>query len=130
MTTALLEAPSFRLEPSPAPRRDRVRVLHLINGEHYAGAERVQDLLAESLPSQGFEVAFACVKPVKFPKARRSQDAPLYTVPMQSKFDLRPARQLAALIRGQCFELIHTHTPRTAMVGRLASLWTGVPMVH
>jgi glycosyltransferase involved in cell wall biosynthesis len=129
MTVALLEAPS--LPPAiRLPRRACAGVLHVINGEHYAGAERVQDLLAQSLPSHGFEVTFACIKPAKFPAARRAQGARLCALPMRSKFDLRPARELAALIRSQCFELIHTHTPRTAMIGRLASLWTGVPMVH
>jgi len=49
---------------------------------------------------------------------------------MRSKFDLRPVRRLARLIRRERFALLHTHTPRTAMVGRLASLWAGVPMVH
>ena len=45
----------------PAGRRGDCRrrqatadVLHVINGEHYAGAERVQDLLAKRLPEFGF----------------------------------------------------------------------------
>ncbi len=29
-------------------------VIHVINGEHYSGAERVQDLLAQRLPEFGF----------------------------------------------------------------------------
>ena len=44
--------------------------LHLINGEHYSGAERVQDLLAKQLPRYGCEVGFVCVKPRRFPNAR------------------------------------------------------------
>ena len=52
------------------------RVLHLINGEHYAGAERVQDLLAQCLPQCGFEVGFACVKPKQFAELRQSQNTP------------------------------------------------------
>ncbi len=131
MTAALL-APL----PSEQPRDERgggrsgVCVLHLINGEHYAGAERVQDLLALSLGEEGFDVSFVCVKPVKFPTARRSQQAPLFAVPMRSKLDLRPALTLARLIRREGFALVHTHTPRTALIGHLASRWAGVPMVH
>jgi glycosyltransferase involved in cell wall biosynthesis len=129
MTAALLETtPSQSRALSAQPKA--TRVLHLINGEHYAGAERVQDLLAESLPKEGFDVSFACVKPVKFPQTRQAQGAPLYRLPMRSKFDLRAAHGVARLIRRQSFALLHTHTPRTAMVGRLASLWTGVPLVH
>jgi glycosyltransferase involved in cell wall biosynthesis len=114
----------------PLTERKSLRVLHLINGEHYAGAERVQDLLAECLPAQGFEVSFVCVKPGKFPQARRAQDVPLFRLPMRSKFDLRAARGVTRLIRREGFSLLHTHTPRTVMIGRLASLWTGVPLVH
>ena len=46
----------------PPHRVPKARVLHLINGEHYAGAERVQDLLALRLADYGYESAFACVK--------------------------------------------------------------------
>jgi len=45
-----------------------------VNGEHYAGAERVQDLLAAELPKFGFEVGFACVKPDQFPRVRHRVD--------------------------------------------------------
>ena len=38
-------------------------MLHIINGEDYAGAERVQDTLALRLPDYGYEVGFACLKP-------------------------------------------------------------------
>ena len=47
-----------------------MRVLHVINGEHYSGAERVQDLLALGLPEFGFEVGFACLKPGRFAAMR------------------------------------------------------------
>ena len=53
------------------------RVLHLINGEHYSGAERVQDLLALRLPEFGYEVEWACVKPDLFPVQRQAQETPL-----------------------------------------------------
>ena len=60
-------------------------MLHVINGEHYAGAERVQDLLAKRLPALGFSVGFACVKLDLFDELRESRDAPLYDVPMWSE---------------------------------------------
>lgn len=106
------------------------RVLHVINGEHYAGAERVQDLLAQRLPELGFEVGWACVKPKKFPTLRHAQQTPLVETPMRGKLDLRPVRALVGLIRRDGYQLIHTHSPRAALVGRLASAWTGLPLVH
>ena len=60
-------------------KNDTVKVLHLINGEHFSGAERVQDLLAMAMPKFGYEVGFACVKPEKFPNVRESRGCLLYT---------------------------------------------------
>lgn len=106
------------------------KVLHVINGEHYAGAERVQDLLALNLPKQGYDVGFACVKPLRFANCRKAKEAPLWQTPMRRRFDLAPARRLAAIIRREGYALVHTHTPRTAFVGRLAAALSGVPVVH
>ena len=64
-----------------------IRALHLVNGEHYSGAERVQDLLARQLPKLGCEVGFVCVKPRRFPQARESKSTPLFEMPMHGRFE-------------------------------------------
>jgi glycosyltransferase involved in cell wall biosynthesis len=107
-----------------------VRVLHVINGEHYAGAERVQDQLALRLPEFGYDVGFVCVKANRFAATREAQVAPLINLPMRSRFDLRPAASLARHVRGEGYRLIHTHSPRAALIGSLAAAWAGVPLVH
>jgi len=109
---------------------DCVRTLHVINGEDYSGAERVQDLLALRLPEFGYEVGFACVKPDRFAQACEAQSVPLYEAPMRAKFDLRPAWTLARLIRRDQYRLVHTHSPRAALVGSLAARLARVPFVH
>ncbi|HQU45081.1 MAG TPA: glycosyltransferase [Pirellulales bacterium] len=106
------------------------KVLHVVNGEHYAGAERVQDLLALNLPQHGFEVGFAALKSQRFKELRQSQQTPFIELAMRSRFDLLPAKRLAAVIRDEEYALVHTHTPRTAFIGRLAAAWSGVPVVH
>lgn len=106
------------------------RVLHVINGELYSGAERVQDLLALRLREFGYEVGFACIKPDKFPERRMAKEAPLHLVPMASRFDLMCGFRVARIVRKQGYKLVHTHTPRAALVGRIASLLAKVPMVH
>ena len=74
-------------------------MLHVINGEHYAGAERVQDLLAAALPQFGFDVVFAAIKPDQFPSRRKNVAARLYETPMRGKFDLSAARAVAHVAR-------------------------------
>ncbi|MBN1008735.1 glycosyltransferase [Amphritea pacifica] len=108
----------------------KTRILHIINGDLYSGAERVQDLLALRLPEFGYDVGFACVKEGKFPKMRMAKEAPLHLVPMKSRFDLGIAFSLARKIRDEDYALVHTHSPRAALVGRVASFLAGVPMVH
>lgn len=130
---ATLQLESLPSSPQPrgtTARNATARVLHIVNGEHYAGAERVQDLLAERLPEHGFEVGFACVKPDKFPALRRCRTAPLVGVLMRSRADMRPAMFLAHMVRDDGYAAVHTHTPRAALVGRIASWLARVPMIH
>jgi glycosyltransferase involved in cell wall biosynthesis len=118
------------LAVAPVGASQSVRVLHVVNGEHYSGAERVQDLLALNLASLGFEVGFACLKPGRFAAMRQAQRAPVEQLRMRSRFDLRPVFGLARLVRDEEYALVHTHTPRAALVGRLTAILTGVPLVH
>ncbi len=126
----LLNLPAPIAEQKPQAAVAATPVLHLINGEHYAGAERVQDLLGQQLGAFGYRAAFACLKRGQFAAMRKCADAPLYDVAMKNRFDFLPARRLAGIIRSGGFRLIHTHTARSAVVGGLASMLTGVPLVH
>jgi glycosyltransferase involved in cell wall biosynthesis len=126
----LATAPVGVMTADTEPTVKTVRVLHIINGEHYSGAERVQDLLARQLPRCGFEVGFACVKPGRFPVVRQAVDAPLVELPMRGRLDLRIVKKLVQLIQDGHYELVHAHTPRTAIVGRLAAAQAHVPMVY
>jgi glycosyltransferase involved in cell wall biosynthesis len=117
-------------ENHSATAEKTVSVLHVINGEHYAGAERVQDLLACTLPKFGFEAGFACVKLNQFAEVRQSQETPIYDLRMAGKFDLRPARHIARIVKREGYRLIHGHTARTAMIGSLAARMAGTPFVY
>src|SRR5262249_61149937 len=86
--------------PEPAAPPALRRVLHLINGEHYSGAERVQDLLGLPLREHKYQGGFACLKPGRFPHLRRAQQSPLDELPLRWEFDLVPARQVARPARG------------------------------
>jgi glycosyltransferase involved in cell wall biosynthesis len=130
-SSSFLPLPSSDSSPasSPSTATETVHVLHLINGEHYAGAERVQDLLAKRLPEFGYDVGFACVKLDAFDEMRESRNAPLYNVPMRARYDLWAAYKLAKIVREENYRLIHGHTVRTAMLGGIVSRMTGIPLV-
>jgi glycosyltransferase involved in cell wall biosynthesis len=108
----------------------KIKVLHIINGEFYAGAERVQDHLALRLPEFGVEVGFICLKPRDFPRQRLARDTPLVSLPMHSRFDIGVIRGVARHARERGYNLIHTHTSRSALVGCIAARLTGLPMCH
>ena len=117
-------------KPSPnSVAVDTVKVLHLINGEHFSGAERVQDLLATALPEFGYEVGFVCLKPKKFPEVRTSETQ-LFNLDMKSKFDFGCFKRVVQLARENDYQILHAHTPRTLMVGSMAAKTLGCPLVY
>lgn len=132
MSLTLPSSPSVATNPAEAstqvPRT--TRVLHVINGEHYSGAERVQDLLASGLPTFGYDVAFACVKPGSFEQRRQAQSVPLEKVSMRGKFDLTAAKRLARVFKELDCQFLHAHTPRSLLVASGAAKLLGCPLVY
>ncbi len=106
-------------------------VLHVVNGEHYAGAERVQDLLAQRLPALGYRVVFACLKTGKFQRQLETGDLPSALFAMNSRLDIiGTAKRVARFATAKGAELIHTHTARSALIGGIAARMSGLPFVH
>ena len=133
MATSTLSKPknaSAYLEQGSDTICATARVLHVINGEHYAGAERVQDLLAARLPKEGFDVGIACLKPLQFPKMMQTHGVPIYNLSMANRFDLRPVGRLIRIVREEGYSILHAHIPRTVLIASIVSLITGVPLVY
>ena len=110
--------------------QDSTTVLHIINGEHFSGAERVQQLLGKRLGEFGFDARFACVKPNRFPQLCGLNKQQVVDAPMRGRFDLRVVSRLTKYVREHTVELLHAHTPRTAMITSLVALRTGLPWVY
>ena len=106
------------------------KVLHIINGEHYSGAERVQDLLVQRLPDFGYEAWVACVKPDKFADRCACDKSRVREFPMGSRFDFVQSAAIAKFVNNAKFDLIHSHTPRTAYIGALVGRKTGRRLIH
>jgi glycosyltransferase involved in cell wall biosynthesis len=105
------------------------KVLHIINGEFFAGAERVQDLLALRLPEFDYSCGFICIKDGVFAKHRRS-DGPIDVIPMRSKFDFSIINRISKIAKEGNYELLHTHTTRSALIGRFVAKRLHLPLVH
>ncbi|MGB7347715.1 MAG: glycosyltransferase [Pirellulaceae bacterium] len=107
-----------------------LRVLHVINGQHFSGAERVQTHLARCLPMFGVGVDFACLTPDRFPEHFDVPTSKLVDIAMKGRLDLAAARRVAKLARDGKYNILHAHTPRSAMVASIASRMTGLPWIY
>jgi hypothetical protein len=110
-----------------------VRVLHVVNGEHFSGAERVQSHLGRCLPQFGVAADFACVKPGRFSQMLRQHDGQWgrgFDVPMKHRIDLRAAIAVHSLIRDHHYDVLHAHTPRTALITAMAAGMSGLPWIY
>lgn len=105
------------------------KVLHIINGEFFAGAERVQDLLALRLPEFGYECGFICLKNGVFNEHRRST-SPLEIMSMRSRFDMSLVTRITEWAKLGGYQLVHTHTTRSALIGRFVARKLNVPLIH
>ncbi|TWU02502.1 glycosyltransferase family 4 protein [Stieleria varia] len=116
-----------------AAERLEARVLHIVNGEHFSGAERVQSHLGRCLPEFGVTADFASVKPGKFHQMIGEQDGQWgrgFDVGMKNRFDLRAAVRVRDLVRENKYDLLHAHTPRTAMIAAIAASLARVPWIY
>jgi glycosyltransferase involved in cell wall biosynthesis len=108
--------------------RRPVRVLHLINGEYFGGSARV--LMNYALSSaRRADVAVAVL--FRGELERRLREAGVLTehIQMRGRLDLAATRRVLALARRWRADVIHTHQVRNTLLGRLASLMGGPPVV-
>ncbi|NQU44427.1 glycosyltransferase family 4 protein [bacterium] len=109
-----------------APRR----VSHLLHGIHFGGAEEVVVNLCGAFAAARYRGSVICLGKGEIMERRLGQKRiPWQVVPMKHKADLGIVSPLIAALRSQKADLIHTHTSRTNLVGRLASKVCGLPVV-
>jgi glycosyltransferase involved in cell wall biosynthesis len=117
--------------PLPPIQRPGNRVLHLVNGEHFSGAERVQVLLAKQLRKSGYPVDLVCLKPGRLPSQFDVDGSRLHLAPMRHRFDLGVVRAVSDLVREDgSYRLLHAHTPRAALIASLVSKRVELPWVY
>ncbi len=105
------------------------KILHIINGEFFAGAERVQDLLALNLPDEGYECHFIGLKQGDF-ESKRKSTSPFHLFEMKSKFDFGLSKRIVEFAKDKGYCAIHTHTARSALIGKNVAKKLGLPFIH
>jgi glycosyltransferase involved in cell wall biosynthesis len=84
------------------------------------------------LQERGHSVLAVC-SPGQWLREVRCAGVPTCAVPMNRTVsplaDLRALKMLAGLFRRQHFDVVHTHTPKANLLGRLAACLSGVPVV-
>jgi glycosyltransferase involved in cell wall biosynthesis len=119
---------------------ERIKVLHIITHLGFGGGLDNTLLTVRGHSRERYEVHLAAgeVEPGEeytdwTARAREYADA-LFVFPdmrrsVQPPRDLRALRQLTALIREQNYQVVHTHTAKAGVLGRIAARRAGVPVV-
>jgi glycosyltransferase involved in cell wall biosynthesis len=113
----------------------RLKVLHAITMLELGGAQRnTLDTIAR-LDRHEFSVALACADAGELlPEARRLADVELFELchlgrEVRPWADLRAYFELRKAIRCFCPDIVHTHSSKVGVLGRLAARREGVPVV-
>ena len=134
LTTTAADPSTTAVHPvAESTALDQINVLHVVNGEHFSGAERVQSHLGRCLPRFGVSAGFASVKPGKFSQLVDEKDGQWgagFNAKMNSRFDIRAAFRVRDVAIEHGYQLLHAHTPRTAMITSIASRLTGLPWIY
>lgn len=114
----------------PDHERDPRRVLILLNGNIVGGVE-VWALTygARCGDATDYRPTFVSLLDGGFRTRAEDRGLDVRSMPTRSKIDLGRARDVAHLVRSEQFDLIHTHTVRANLIGRIAGRMADVPVV-
>ncbi|MCX7765661.1 MAG: glycosyltransferase, partial [Candidatus Sumerlaeia bacterium] len=103
-----------------------IRVIQLIQGKHFGGAEKVVLQLATHLLSPDFECIVICLSEGKLFTMLRQAGVKTYLVPMRNKLDFLVMRGLIAVFKRYPGAVVQSHTGRTNLLARLASVFVNI----
>ncbi len=107
-----------------------IRLMYLISSLEHGGAERQVVLLANRLDPARFDVTVCSLAPyVPLAATLRDRERRLHIVEKRWKADVGLVRRVARLMRAQRTQAVHCFLFDAEMVGRLAALLAGRPVV-
>lgn len=111
----------------------RLKVLLLVTLSEWGGAQHVVYLIARHLPDR-FDITVGCAPGGRLIEKLRQANLRVIEIPMLTRYphfwhDLRALWHLCRLMRQEHFDLVHTHSTKAGLLGRLAARLAGVPAV-
>ncbi|MEQ1558606.1 MAG: hypothetical protein ABL933_06640 [Methyloglobulus sp.] len=105
-----------------------IAIMHILNGEHYSGLERVVDQLSELAPEYGYRLHLVFLKPLTMRLRMKSTQVTIYECPMRNKLDVfASAKKISAIAKDADCRLIHSHCVRSTLVASRVKKQTGLP---
>lgn len=102
-----------------------LKVLHIIGGGEFGGAEKHILNLAGAVDPQAVEITVCCLFSAPFVEVAARAGIKALAIPMRSKADFGVIGKLAGLINSGEFDIVHTHGVRANLLGRLAARQAG-----
>jgi len=127
--------PATLASPAPARPAGRPTVAHVITESHpFGGAQRNTLLTLQGLARRGYAVELACGPGGRLIPEAEAAGAVVHVVdalvrapsPVQ---DARAFRALYALCLTRRWDVVHTHSTKAGLLGRLAAWCAGVPAI-
>jgi len=122
---------SRRSQPLTDPMQ--LRILHVVGDSKYGGGDVVIERLASEARRRGHQASVLAGDPVVQERLRK---AGVGVVDLDCIWrSVRPFRDLAGLVRlrrhlsAERYDIVHTHTSKAGVIGRLAARWARVPVV-
>ena len=106
------------------------KILHIVNGEFFAGAEKVQHIIGTYFSDKNYDILFATLFDGEFEKVCQGNRYKIKHFHMRSKFDLLVGIKIGKLVQKEKYQIIHVHTVRSSIIGLIASLVSGVPIIE
>lgn len=115
---------------------EKIKVLHIITRLIVGGADENTILTCEGLDKNRYEVTLACGRD-HFPellqrvekKGVRTLVFPSLVRPLHPLCDLKALVAIYRHIRGERYHIVHTHSSKAGILGRVAARLAGVPVI-
>jgi glycosyltransferase involved in cell wall biosynthesis len=110
-----------------------VRLLHVVGQSRYGGGVQVILPVAAAARERGWRVGILTSDP-QFQREIQAAgvevvDLDIIRRSINPYYDLRDTAKLVSLLRREPYTIVHTHTSKGGMIGRLAASLAGVPVV-